>query len=455
MTRALLIHWCLALAFTGGLSAQSTLHTIRLGGAVTNRVNVTFLAEGYTNGTVATFLADATNAANAILAEEPFASYQPYLNFYAIFVASTNKGSDHPAYGTSRNTYFNSSYDPDYDTYITIPTNSSGMGKVNELLTLHRPETDLPVVLVNDATSGASDGYGVAVLVSTTSYALEAYLTHEVGHVLANLGDEYDTPYPYPDIEEPNTTRETNRALVKWKNWIAPETPVPTPETAPYDGVIGLFEGAHYHSTGWYRPKLNCMMSAVGVPFCEVCGEALIHSFYLHARPIDLAAPTNASLVVTSSTQVVQFSVTPLQPLDHNLHVEWRTNGIPVPGATNAVFTLPPTLLPGGNHTVSARVSDATTRVRTPIAGRLEQQRDWQVSVAVPVLQLSSPQRTSGGNFAFRISGIAPQGFAVQRSTNLTSWASIATNTLTGGQYWFSNSAALPRQYYRAVTPPR
>jgi hypothetical protein len=193
----------------------------------------------------------------------------------------------------------------------------------------------------------------------------------------------------------------------------------------------------------------------VGVPFCEVCGEALIHTFYTQARPIDLAAPTNASVTLTSATQVVTFSVTPQAPLGHSLLVEWRTNGVAVAGATNAAFELSGTLLGTGNHTVSARVSDPTDRIRTPIAGRTVQQRDWQVSVAVPYLQLDSPHRASNGLFAFRVSGLAPQGFAIQRTTDLGGWTSVATNNLTAGQYWFSNSAALPGQYYRAVTPPR
>ena len=93
--------------------------------------------------------------------------------------------------------------------------------------------------------------------------------------MLAGLGDEYTTANPgYPDIEEPNTTRETNRTAIKWKAWIDASTPVPTPPTNP--NLVGLFEGAHYHPTGWYRPKLNCLMRNFGVGFCEVCQEALV-----------------------------------------------------------------------------------------------------------------------------------------------------------------------------------
>src|SRR5204863_1547805 len=131
-------------------------------------------------------------------------------------------------------------------------------------------------------------------------------LTHETGHVLANLGDEYTSAYPgYPDIEEPNTTRETRRDFVKWKAWISTNTPVPTPATAPYSSVVGLFEGAHYHTTNWYRPKLDCAMRSYGAAFCEVCSEALVLEIYKRVRPVDGFSPATTSLSVSNSQPIV------------------------------------------------------------------------------------------------------------------------------------------------------
>src|SRR5690606_922508 len=96
-------------------------------------------------------------------------------------------------------------------------------------------------------------------------------------HSFADLGDEYSSAYPgYPDIEEPNTTRETRREFIKWNHWIEEATPVPTPAISAYSGVIGLFEGAHYHASDWYRPKRECKMRSLGQEFCAVCGEAIV-----------------------------------------------------------------------------------------------------------------------------------------------------------------------------------
>ena len=166
--------------------------------------------------------------------------------------------------------YFNSTFDSTYDYLVTIPSGGTGQGRVDALLQTYMPQCDLSILLVNDNTDGGSDGFYRTAIVSKGGVAYEAssgqpgILSHEVGHVLANLGDEYDLPYPgFPDTEEPNTTQQTNRALIKWNAWISPSTPVPTPPSAG-DGVVGLFEGAHYHSTGWYRPQLNCAMRANG-----------------------------------------------------------------------------------------------------------------------------------------------------------------------------------------------
>jgi hypothetical protein len=76
--------------------------------------------------------------------------------------------------------------------------------------------------------------------------------------------------------------------------------------------------------------------------------------------------------------------------------------------------------------------------------------------VNVPQLRLDSPVWLAGGRFAFRISGNAPQGFAVQAATNLLTWTTLSTNTLANGQFWFTNSVGGPssKNFFRARTPP-
>lgn len=436
--------------------AQPTMQTILTNGAVSNRLNVVVLSEGYTTNQLTQFLVDATNAVNALLAHQPYSEYRSYFNAFAIKAASSQSGSDHPSYPLYRDTYFNSAYDAISDLLITIPPGSQGQGKVDALLQMFMPRSHLAVLLVNDPAFGGSDGFNQTAIAYAGASSSEI-LTHETGHVLANLGDEYNSPYPgFPDTEEPNTTRETRRDFIKWKAWISTNTPIPTPPTAPYSGVVGLFEGAHYHATNWYRPQLNCAMRSQSVPFCNVCSEALVLAIYQRVRPVDGFVPANTNLSV-STTQSLAFGLTVLQPATHNLSVQWFTNGTAVNGATNLTFTLLPQSLGNGSHLVRATVRDNTALVRNDPTNLLSQTVTWAVNVSnLPELRLDSPVWLSGGKFAFHVTGNAPQGIVIQSSTNLLSWTPLTTNSLVGGQFWYTNSGAVnfPHKFFRAVTPP-
>lgn len=438
-----------------GALAQPSLQTILTNGPISNRLNVVVLSEGYTSNQLAQFLGDATNAVNALLSHQPYQEYSNYFNAFAIKVASNASGSDHPAYGYYVDTYFNSSYDSDSDRLITIPTGNTGQGKVDALLRTNMPNCHLPILLVNDTADGGSDGFNKTAIASI-GYELPEILAHETGHVLANLGDEYTNANPgFPDIEEPNTTQQTNRLHIKWNAWISTNTPLPTPPTSDYSSVIGLFQGAHYHSTNWYRPGLNCLMRDLYDPFCAVCSEALVLAIYQEVRPVDAFSPASTNLSVTT-TQALPFNLALLQPATHNLSVQWFTNGVPCNGAINQAFTTLPQSLPNGSNWVSALVKDNTTLVRTDPTNLLSQTVTWALNVNLPQLRLDSPLWLTGGRFAFRVAGYASQGVVVQSSTNLSTWVPLATNSLAGGQLWYTNSAAsnFPRRFYRAVTPP-
>lgn len=444
---------------------QTNFYTLLTNGPASNRLNLVFLAEGYTSGQFPQFLAHATNTANLILGNQPFAEYRAHFNVYAIAVASAQSGSDHPVSGIYRNTYFNSTYGNGTsvrEELITIPPNwtnasySQGQGRVDHLLNTFAPAADLTIMLVNDLNFGGSDGAGKTAITSIAPNSLADTPVHEAGHVLANLGDEYTTPNPgYPDLEEPNTTRETNRPAIKWNAWISPSTPVPTPPTFDYENAVGLFAGAHYHTSGWYRPKLNCRMGRLGVPFCEVCREALVLAFYRNVRPIDAVAPANTNLAVTSPADL-NFALTVVQPTDHALAIQWLTNGTPVTGATNPALALSPVSLGNGTNTLSVRVTDPTPFVRTDTSNRLSQEWSWNVTVTLPHLALSAPRWLAPGTFAFQVSGMAPQGFVLQTSTNFIHWTALSTNNLLNGQFDYTNQSGvnLPRQMFRAVTPP-
>ncbi len=453
-------------------SHAATFYTLATNGPASNRLCIVFLSEGYTNSQAGLFLTDCTNAMNSFFgggtytAEEPFLEYSNYFNAYAVFTNSAQSGSDHPMFAITKTTAFNSTYDAANDKIITITNGPMGQGLVDGFMTNSSAPWSsgrykLPVMLVNEPfTEGGSGG---VTAIASTGGNFQGILVHESGHVLAGLGDEYPADPGGLDFSglpaEPNTTTNTAFAAIPWKLWIDTNaTPIPTPNDVLYFSDVGLFEGAHYNLTNWYRPKLNCRMRSVstGVPFCEVCREALVKTFYSKVRGIESALPTNSALTLTT-TQAVTFSVALLQPLTHTLSVQWQTNGVNVPNATNTSFNFNPASVTNGTYALRALVHDDTAWVRNDPAGMLYSTNTWNVTVALPQLWLESPQALAGGQFRFTVRGTGVTNFTIKTSTNLTGWASLSTNSLTGGQFNFTNSGLsnLPGRFYRAVAPPQ
>lgn len=454
-------------------SESAIFSTIVTNGPTTNRVNLVLFSEGYINGQLPAFLNDATNAANFFLAAEPYAEYSNYFNVFAIFTNSAHSGSTHLISQTyaAGYTYFNSTYDAGSDYFITIPPNtadansSHGQGKINALLwtnysaIFRTTNNSLPALLVNDVTTGGSDGgssdYGKTAIssIGNVSYIL----VHESGHTLGNLGDEYTTAYPgYSTADvEPNTTTNTVYSKIKWHAWIATNTPIPTPYLGAYASTVGLFEGAHYHTTGWYRPYETCCMGSFGVGFCPVCQETLVLAIYGKARPVDSRSPTTNSLAVTNS-QMLTFSLNLLQPAAHSLNVQWLTNSVAVGGATSPVFSILPLQLGNGTNKVEADVWDATSLVRTDARSVLKQTNIWTVNVSMPFMQIDTLKWLTNGSFSFRVTGSAPAGVVIQLSTNLSQWTPVQTGALVSGKMFYTNAGAktVPQRFFRAKTPP-
>ena len=147
------------------------------------------------------------------------------------------------------------------------------------------PEYDLKVLLVNDPQYGGSGG---SVLISSLHIDSAEIVRHESGHTFGNLTDEYTNAYPgfvANRKAECHFSNESRRDQVGSLDHAA--TPIPTPQTPPYALAVGLFEGAEYQTTGWYRPKLDCKMNHLGIDFCEWCAEQLVKSAYQLIDPID------------------------------------------------------------------------------------------------------------------------------------------------------------------------
>lgn len=75
---------------------------------------------------------------------------------------------------------------------------------------------------------------------------------------------------------------------------------------------------------------------------------------------------------------------------------------------------------------------------------------------SVPAPTLNKPLAIGGGQYLIRVNGTEGVKFAVQASTNLTSWIALKTNVISGGYFDYLDTTAvgLPRRYYRAKWIP-
>ncbi|HEX8280667.1 MAG TPA: M64 family metallopeptidase, partial [Chthoniobacterales bacterium] len=327
---------CAAL-FSSSLLQAQVVTQIRDTGPRENRVNVVIVSEGYTAAELTTkFPAEAQRLMDGFLATEPYREFQNYINVFTIAVASAHSGSDHPSRGFFVDTFFNSSFDVDGNrSFLRIPddirpNSAQGYRKLEALLRSNVPEYDIVVLSVNDPQYGGSGG-GITV-VSAHADA-PALAIHETAHAFALLGDEFEADSDLYALEWVNVTRETSRNKIKWKHWISPSTPIPTPETSGFAGVIGLFEGANFNRRGWYRPRLSCKMNDIHDSFCEVCAEAITLNIYKRVSLLDRFSPAQRQLLLGEG-ETLHFNVTTLQPLSRAAAVQWLVDGRAIPGAT-------------------------------------------------------------------------------------------------------------------------
>ena len=146
------------------------------------------------------------------------------------------------------------------------------------------PDYDLVLIILNDTRYGGCGGGGFQIVPLGVDWTVMA---HEFGHGTGGLADEYcarpDT-YSGGEPGSVNLTVNTNRATLKWGNFVAPSTQLPTgvgacadytaapkPPGWSDDQDVGLFEGGGTLSLGIYRPVVNCRMRGNAPPYCPVC----------------------------------------------------------------------------------------------------------------------------------------------------------------------------------------
>ncbi len=303
-----------------------------------HKVDLAFIAEGYTEAEGKKLEKHLHIAAEFFFNREPYKSSKKKFNVYGVFKPSQESGCDEPGHGIYRNTALHASF------------NSLGLSRYlltegnRELrdIAAHVPY-DALVIMVNNDRYGGGGIYNTFCVFTAGSIAREYLLIHEFGHSFAGLADEYYSSAVaynefYPQgIEpiEPNITALLNPDRLKWKEHVIEGIALPSIwRKAEYEeftmkyqakravlnrkiaelgrrgaakpeieilknrldilkrknaertgaflrkssllGKVGAFEGAGYTAVGLYRPMLDCIMFSTGAkPYCKVCEAAV------------------------------------------------------------------------------------------------------------------------------------------------------------------------------------
>jgi hypothetical protein len=320
----------LLIAFGVSSDAHAAVTTLISNGLPSNRVDVVFLGDGYTQSSLDGGIYDAHIQSyvdylftSPTYLNDPFDRYAKFFNVHKADVVSAQSGADKPSQGVFVNTALDATYETSgVDRLLTI-NNSKANTARNQALAGTGVMADMQYVVVNDTKYGGAGG-SWAVFAGGNSSAREIAL-HEVAHSFSNLADEYSDltgTYSGAEPSEPNATKSATGD--KWSRWAGFEDP----RGSNLD--IGSYVGAKRYPSGLYRPSSNSKMRTLGEPFDAVSRETIILDIYDFVNPLDgwmaNSAPiANQPLWVDLIDPAVQG-------------VEWFVDGILFPDATDSTF---------------------------------------------------------------------------------------------------------------------
>lgn len=300
------------------------------------RINLVFVGDGYQEHELNKFRDDVRLILLELFITTPFKEYKNYFNVHIIKVPSNESGASRDPNNLIDN-YFGSTYFYAGVERLLVPTYDN---KVASVLADNFPEYDQAFVLVNDDKYGGSGGW---LATASTNIQAGQIMIHEIGHSMADLSDEYWAG-PQFARESPNMTQITNPNTVKWKNWVG-------------DNEIGIYP--HTEDPRWHKPHNGCKMETLGLPFCAVCRENFIHTFYDMVSMIQAQGPPeNAAL----GDEQDFYGVT-LTPNPFSIRNFWLL-GADTVSRNEPSFTLDLAALSDGQHQLQMNAADLTALSR-------------------------------------------------------------------------------------------
>jgi hypothetical protein len=149
--------------------------------------------------------------------------------------------------------------------------------RITSILSRFAPDATNVIVLVNDSRQGGCNSGNVA---SFTISEDSDTISHEMGHNLFQLGDEYNEGTRDAGGAARGEANLTGTVTpLKWQALVTAGAPIPTdPNNLPggwnNESSVGAFEGGGGNfSTGIFRPVLRCKMNQNHPPWCPVCSQ--------------------------------------------------------------------------------------------------------------------------------------------------------------------------------------
>ena len=395
-----------------------TVVPIQVTGPATERLNLVILCDGYQADEMQSCRDDVDRNQNVQWSVEPFRSYRNYFNVYRVEIVSEDSGvrcdpddNDNPNNNLKvtalRLWYSDGCTDPLARgiTYGPAPAGSppgtpNGNTARTNILNEHvAPFLGIPANSQNVQTLAIANTFtygGIGGTHATTSGGGPQgplISTHELGHSLGQLQDEY--PYSSRDVpgsrhpdSEPSSihhTRLTDQEMldqqVKWWRWLG--------EESESGGIIRArgpegYESGLTRSSNVWRSSEHSMMRWLGFYFDQVGREHMTYR---------ITGRRNANAMALSHTPTGEVGpddvvwVETQHPKYHELDVTWQINGELVPGTNNTRNLELADLEVDAGDTVTVTVKDPTEFVRDPAfkdGPRMTQTRSWTVGAPLP-----------------------------------------------------------------------
>jgi hypothetical protein len=303
--------------------APAPLLELEKNGEPSTKVDFLILGDGYTAAETSKFEKDARRLLEILFTQSPFKEHRKDFNVWGLCPPAAESGISRPSTGIHRRNPVGSTYDAFGSERYVLTFENRAFREIAAFAPYEYVE-----ILVNNQTYGGGGIFNLYSTVAADSLWAPYVFVHEFGHHFAGLADEYytsDVAYlPSEERVEPweaNATALLDPENLKWKDLVAPGTPIPTPwnkeafekysadirnrrrqirsENKPeaemdslfqeqkkhesehlaaekYARKVGAFEGANYAAKGYYRPQVDCIMfTRNDVPFCAVCKRAL------------------------------------------------------------------------------------------------------------------------------------------------------------------------------------